>query len=133
VWENVGNNPSGAMRALEKKRACLAYVATGSIVLANENGTTKTNLARAIADWLEIIKEKLSRDSFNVKRLTLEEFLDSYGKKTRPKYIEDIQRMDVLRFIHTYLIRVPRLPPLSQQDVPATVDAMSSAKKIPAG
>ena len=36
VWENVGNNPSGAMSALEKKRACLAYVATGGTVLANE-------------------------------------------------------------------------------------------------
>jgi hypothetical protein len=42
VWENIGNSPLGAMRALEKKRACLAYVATGGTVLANENGTTKT-------------------------------------------------------------------------------------------
>jgi hypothetical protein len=28
-WENLGNNPSGAMRALEKKRARLAYIAMG--------------------------------------------------------------------------------------------------------
>ena len=106
VWENLGNNPSGAMRAMEKKRACLAYVAKGGTVLANENGTARTNLGRAIDEWLEIIREKLSRDSYNVKRLTLEEFLNSYGKKTRPKYVEDIQRMDVLRFIHTYLKQV---------------------------
>jgi integrase len=75
-------------------------------VLANENGTARTNLGRAIDEWLEIIREKLSRDSYNVKRLTLDEFLNSYGKKTRPKYVEDIQRMDVLRFIHTYLKQV---------------------------
>jgi hypothetical protein len=59
-------------------------------VLANENGTARTNLGRAIDEWLEIIREKLSRDSYNVKRLTLDEFLNSYGKKTRPKYVEDM-------------------------------------------
>jgi integrase len=104
VWENVGNSPSGAMRALEKKRAGLAYIAAGGTVLGNEGvPTQRANLKGAIDEWLEIIKEKLSRDSYNVKRLTLDEFLDSYGKKARPKYIEDIQRMDALHFINTYL------------------------------
>jgi len=103
VWENLGNNPSGAMIALEKKRACLAYVATGGTVLASENAPAKTNLARAIAEWLEIIKEKFSGDSYGAKKLVLDEFLRSYGKKPKPQYVEDIQRLDALRFINTYL------------------------------
>ena len=81
VWENLGNNPSCATRALEKKRACLAYVATGGTVLASENASARTNLGGAIAEWLEIIKEKFSGDSYGAKKLVLDEFLRSYGKK----------------------------------------------------
>jgi len=103
VWENLGNNPSGAMRALEKKRACLAYVATGGTVLASETESPRTNLGGAIAEWLEIIKEKFSGDSYGAKKLVLDEFLRSYGKKPKPQYVEDIQRVDALRFISTYL------------------------------
>lgn len=103
VWENLGHNPSGAMIALEKKRACLAYVATGGTVLASENAPAGTNLGGAINDWLEIIKEKFSGDSYGAKKLVLDELLRSYGKKPKPQFVEDIQRVDALRFINTYL------------------------------
>ena len=85
VWENVGNSPSGAMRALEKKRAGLAYVAAGGTVLGNENRVPaqKTNLSGAIDEWLEIIKEKFSGDSYGAKKLVLDEFLHSYRSRRR--------------------------------------------------
>jgi integrase len=93
------------MRTLEKKRAGLAYIAAGGTVLGNENRVPaqRTNLSTAIDEWLEIIEEKFSGDSYGVKKLVLDEFLHSYGKKTKPKYVEDIQRVDALRFINTYL------------------------------
>jgi integrase/recombinase XerD len=105
VWENVGNSPSGAIKALEKKRTVLAYIAAGGTVLGNENRVPaqRTNLSGAIDEWLEIIKEKFSGDSYGAKRLVLDEFLHSYGKKPKPKYVEDIQRVDALRFINSYL------------------------------
>lgn len=105
LWENVGSNPSGAIRALEKKRAGLAYIAAGGTVPGNENRVPdrRTNFSAAIDEWLEIIKEKFSGDSYGVKKLVLDEFLRSYGKKTEPEYVEDIQRVDALRFINSYL------------------------------
>ena len=52
VWENLGNNPSGAMRALEKKRACLAYVATGGTVLASETESQeRTSGGQLLSGW----------------------------------------------------------------------------------
>jgi integrase len=93
------------MRTLEKKRAGLAYVAAGGTVLGNENrvAAQKKNLSGAIDEWLEIIKEKFSGDSYGAKKLVLDEFLHSYGKKAKPQYVEDIQRVDALRFVNTYL------------------------------
>jgi hypothetical protein len=45
----------------------------------------------------------LSEDSFDAKSLAMRELLDSYGKKPKPKYVEDITRVDGLRYIITYL------------------------------
>jgi hypothetical protein len=55
MWENVGNNPSGAIRALEKKRTGLTYIAAGGTVLGNENRmpAQKTNLSGAIDEFYE--------------------------------------------------------------------------------
>ncbi len=86
VWEKLGNAPTTAAKALEKKRAELAYVAAGGTVTAE---ASKTSLTKAIADWPEIVREKLSDDSHTVKKLVMDEFLASYGKKTKPKYVED--------------------------------------------
>jgi integrase len=105
VWENIGNSLPGVIRALEKKRTGLAYIAAGGTVLGSENRVPdrRTDLSAAIDEWLEIIKEKLSSDSYGAKKLVLDEFLLSYGQKTKPKFVEDIQRVDALRFINTYL------------------------------
>jgi integrase len=105
VWENIGSSLPGVIRALEKKRAGLAYIAAGGIIPGSENRMPerRTNLSTAIDEWLEIIKEKFSGDSYGAKKLVLDEFLQSYGSKAKPKYIEDIQRVDALRFINTYL------------------------------
>lgn len=106
VWENVGNSHSEAIKALEKKRTGLAHVAAGGSVLVPESMVQgqRTNLSGAIDEWLEIIKEKFSGDSYEAKKLVLSEFLDSYGKKPKPKYVEDIKRVDALRYVNTYLI-----------------------------
>jgi integrase len=105
VWENIGSSLPSVIRALEKKRAGLAYIAAGGIIPGSENRMPerRTNLSTAIDEWLEIIKEKFSGDSYGAKKLVLDEFLQSYGSKAKPKYIEDIQRVDALRFINTYL------------------------------
>jgi len=105
VWENVGNRLPGVIRALEKKRAGLAYIAAGGILPGAENRVPerRTMLSTAMEEWLEIIKEKFSGDSYGTKKLVLDEFLRSYGSKTRPKYVEDVQRVDALRFVNTYL------------------------------
>jgi integrase len=100
VWEKLGNAPATAARALEKKRAEMSYVAAGGSV---KDDASKTNLVAAIDDWLEIAKEKLSPYSHGVKKLVMDEFLLSYGKKPRPKYVEDIRRVDALRYLNTYL------------------------------
>jgi len=105
VWENIGNSLTGAARALEKKRAGMAYIAAGGTLPGSDDRVPdrRTNLSTAIEEWLEIIKEKFSGDSYGAKKLVLDEFLQSYGSKTKPKFIEDIQRVDALRFINTYL------------------------------
>ena len=100
VWERLGNAPATAVKALEKKRAEMAYVAAGGTVTQD---ASKTNLTTAINDWLEIAKEKLSGASYVVKKLVVHEFLTSYGKKTKPKYVEDIQRVEALRYLNTWL------------------------------
>jgi hypothetical protein len=86
-----------------EKRTGLAYIAAGGTVLGNENRmpAQRTNLSGAIDEWLEIIKEKFSGDSYGVKKLVLDEFLRSYGKKAKPKYVEDIQRVDAPRFANS--------------------------------
>jgi integrase/recombinase XerC len=105
VWENVGNSLPGTIRALEKKRTGQAYIAAGGALPGSETRVPdrRTNPSTAIEEWLEIIKEKFSGDSYGAKKLVLNEFLRSYGSRTKPKYIEDIQRVDALRFIITYL------------------------------
>jgi integrase len=100
VWEKLGSAPATAAKALEKKRAEMVFVAVGGTVTAE---ASKTSLTKAIEDWLEIVREKLSGDSHNVKKLVMDEFLLSYGKKTKPKYVEDIQRVDALRYLNTWL------------------------------
>jgi integrase len=105
IWENVGNSLPGVIRALEKKRAGLAYIAAGGTLPGGENRVPerRTNLSTAMDEWLEIVKEKFSSDSYEAKKQVLDEFLRSYGSKTKPKYVEDIQRIDALRFISTFL------------------------------
>jgi hypothetical protein len=105
LWENVGNNPSEALKALQKKRTGLAHVAAGGTVLGDQIAAQpqRTRLIEAIGEWLEIINETLSKDSYDAKNLVMREFLDSYRKKPKPRYVEDIARVDALRYINTWL------------------------------
>jgi integrase len=105
VWENVGNNPSEALKALHKKRTGLAHVAAGGTVLGEQSVAQpqRTRLIEAIDEWLEIINETLSKDSYDAKNLVMREFLDSYRKKPKPRYVEDITRVDALRYVNTWL------------------------------
>jgi hypothetical protein len=50
VWENVGNNPSDAFRALQRKRTGLAHVAVGGVVLGDQSVVRqqRTGLTEAI-------------------------------------------------------------------------------------
>ena len=102
VWEKAGDAPATAIRALERKRAEMAYTAAGGSVLAGGNAP-RTSLATAVGDWLEIAKERLSPDSHAVKKLVMGEFLDSYGRKPKPKYVEDIRRIDALHYLNAWL------------------------------
>jgi hypothetical protein len=89
VWENVGNSLSGATRALEKKCTGLAYIAAGGTVpgIENKMPDRRTNLGGAIEEWLEIIKEKFSGDSWRAKKLVLDEFLQFYWMPSIPRIV----------------------------------------------
>jgi hypothetical protein len=104
VWENVGNNPSDAFKALQRKHTGLAHVAVGGVVLGDQSVPQQwTGLSEAIEGSLDIISETLSEDSFDAKSLDMRELLDSYGTKPKPKYVEDITRVDALRYVNNYL------------------------------
>lgn len=100
MWEWAGNLSATAVKALEKKRAELAFIAAGGTVVAE---TTKTPLTPAIANWLEIAQEKLGSSSVAVKTLVMEEFLESYGNKPKPCFVEDISRVDCLKYLNSWL------------------------------
>jgi hypothetical protein len=91
---------------LQKKCAGLAHVAAGGTVLGNQIAAEerRTRLSGAIDEWLAIINERLSKDSYDAKKLVLREFLESYGSRPKPKYVDDIVRVDALRYINTSLL-----------------------------
>src|ERR1035441_7988791 len=99
VWERLSPDAHAAVKALEKKRAKLAVIATGGAVV--KDGAPHTLLTTAIEDWLKLVKERLSMDSHGVKKLVMEEFIGSCDRKLR--YVEDITRLDALKYLNSFL------------------------------
>jgi tetratricopeptide (TPR) repeat protein len=98
-WESAGNDPVEALRLLRKKEGELSYTANGGTLRQQEERPTG-GIRRAAEDWLDEIKDgDWDEDTYNAKRLVMDEFIASAKVKT----LDAITRKNCLQYINASL------------------------------
>ena len=94
-WEKVGSDPHLALVAKERRQRLMDAVAVG-IPVAESDSSLKASLAEAVATYIEDTNFTKSPKTTAAYTQTLQGFAESTNKR----YLADLNRRDVLAYLH---------------------------------